>query len=76
MTEEIDICKNMVNHLLSELQEEKRKNDNLTNKINFILTKKEKQLICLNNSWQNDYKELKSYCNKLENIIKNYIKII
>jgi hypothetical protein len=67
---DINICKNMVNHLLSELHEEKRINKILINKMNFILDNNEKSLEMLNNCWSKDYETLQEYCHTLETRLK------
>lgn len=71
MTDEIDLCKNMVSHLLAELKEQKRINNNLNNKINKIIDKTEKSLLNLNESWMKDFIQLESYCYHLESKLQN-----
>tara|TARA_E500000178_G_scaffold124484_1_gene124390 strand:+ start:124 stop:357 length:234 start_codon:yes stop_codon:yes gene_type:complete len=75
MTDEIDLCKNMVSHLLAELKEQKRINNNLTKKINRIIDKSEKSLLNLNESWMKDFIQLESYCYHLESKLKKLNKI-
>ena len=71
MTDEIDLCKNMVSHLLAELKEQKRINNNLTKKINTIIDNSEQSLLNLNESWMRDFKELESYCYLLQSRQQN-----
>ncbi len=71
MTDEIDLCKNMVSHLLAELKEQKRINNNLTKRINRIIDKSEKSLLNLNESWMKDFKKLESYCYFLQSRLQN-----
>jgi len=71
MTDEIDLCKNMVSHLLAELKEQKRINKNLNKKINRIIDKNENLLLNLNESWMKDFKELENYCYHLQSRLQN-----
>ena len=71
-SEEVDICKNMVNHLLSEntnlkkqLKFSKDENNLLQNKLIHFLEN-------LNESWSEDYKKLLLYTIKLEQNLSQY----
>ena len=68
---EVEICKNMVNHLLSELQQEKMKYNSLFEKMNTLFHNNEKSLQLLNQYWADDYEKLEEYCYQLEKRLEN-----
>jgi hypothetical protein len=63
-TNSISSCKNVVNHLLSELQVKNNLIKNLELQLSIYDKKIELQIQHLNNSWSKDYKKLsKEHCN-------------
>ena len=68
-TDDINICKNMVNHLLSENTNLKKQINSLIGTNKLLEAKLPHFLENLNESWIKDYEQLFKYSKKLEQII-------